>query len=106
MKPGLQLKISAKSEELKNLQDIKTSTDQIADQLELIGQKLDIMTDGAESVALILSNWKNVVDSISLASLGLLKYSSQALEQATPLPETLVRMNLHQDTNEGDEEDT
>lgn len=97
---SLQEKINAKREELHDLQELKNFTGILVSQLEQIEGKLDTMADGAESVALILSNWQNVVNSVSLASLGLLKYSSKDYEQDTPLPETLVRIALDKDEKE------
>lgn len=96
---NIQLRIEEKREEIQSLQELKNFTGVLADQLELLEQKLDTMANGAESVALILSNWQNVVNSISLASLGLRKYSSGDYDSKTPLPETLVRINLDKDEN-------
>lgn len=91
---ALQAKIDQKTEELKNLQDIKLLTASLAEELDQISEKLGVMTDGAESISLILSSWKNVVNSVSLASLGLAQHGQAS---ARPLPETLVRVDLHQD---------
>lgn len=91
MKSTLEQAIERKTEELRNLQEIRKFTAALADQLEQIESKLNVMADGAESVSLILSNWRNVVGSVSLASLGLLNY---AAGKKDPLPETLVRINL------------
>lgn len=94
---SLQEKISAKREELRDLQDLRKFTGLLVSQLEQIESKLDSMADGAESVALILSNWQNVVNSVSLASLGVLKYSAKDYEERAPLPECLVRIDLEKD---------
>lgn len=97
MSNSLQSKIEEKREELENLQELKKFTGILVTQLELIEQKFETMADGAESVALVLSNWKSVMNSVSLASLGLLKYSSKDFKDSVPLPECLVRIKLDKD---------
>lgn len=100
MKNSIQSKIEEKKEELQHLNELKNFTGILAAQLQQIEEKLDTMADGATSVALILSSWQNVVSSVSLASMGLLKYSSKDYETKTPLPECLVRINLDKDSEE------
>lgn len=90
-------KIAEKRQDLLRLQEFKQLTEKLADQLESIGDQLEIMKDGSESVALILSNWQSIVNSISMASLGLMKYSKQDYETGAPLPETLIRVRLDKD---------
>jgi DASH complex subunit DAD2 len=93
-------KIAEKRADLQKLQEFRQLTNELATSLEQVGEKLDIMKDGTESVSLILANWQNVVKSISLASLGLMKYSDQDYEIKTPLPEALVRIKLDKDEDE------
>lgn len=100
MKQLLQDKIQRKEDELKDLQEIKTYTGVLAEQLEQIEKKLDEMAGGAESIALVLSSWQNIMNSVSLASLGLLNYSKKDYDTKCPLPEPLVRINLHKDDAE------
>lgn len=90
-------KIIEKRADLEKLQEFRQLTNELATSLEQVGEKLDIMKDGTESVSLILANWQNVVKSISLASLGLMKHSDQDYETKTPLPEALVRIKLDKD---------
>lgn len=97
MKNSVQQKIEEKQRELEELTKIESSTHLLAQQLEEIGQKLDVMNDGAESIALVLSNWKNVVNAVSLASLGLAKHAKNVSEKTVPLPETLVRIKLKEE---------
>ncbi|SGZ58919.1 CIC11C00000002320 [Sungouiella intermedia] len=97
---SLQEKITAKREELHELRQLKKFTGLLAVQLEQIEAKLDTMADGAESVALILSNWQNVMNSVSLASLGLLKHANKDYDETPPLPECLVRISLDKDKEE------
>lgn len=100
MKTLLQTKIQQKEDELKDLQEIRSYTAILAEQLEQIEAKLDEMAGGAESVSLVLSSWQNIMNSVSLASLGLLNYSKKDYEAGCPLPEPLVRINLHKDTED------
>lgn len=93
----IQQKIAEKKTELDNLNEIKKFTSILTSQLEELEDKLDYMAEGTESVALVLSNWQNVVKSVSLASLGLLKYSEKDYESGAPLPECLVRIKLDKD---------
>lgn len=95
----IQQKIAEKRAELENLNEIKKFTSILTNQMEELEDKLDYMADGTENVALVLSNWQNVVKSVSLASLGLLKYSEKDYENGTPLPECLVRIKLDKDDN-------
>lgn len=99
----IQQKIAEKKAELENLNEIKKFTSILTNQLDELENKLDYMADGTESVALVLSNWQNVVKSVSLASLGLLKYSEKDYETGTPLPECLVRIKLDKDDNVGED---
>lgn len=94
---SLSARIAEKRQELESLSEIKYNTALLAEQLKSIEEKLDSMADGAESVALILSNWQNVINSISLASLALRKYGKKDFEDKEPLPECLVRINMNQD---------
>lgn len=97
MKTVLQTKIEQKEDELRDLQEIRSYTGTLAAQLEQIEEKLDEMAGGVESVALVLSNWQSIMNLVSLASLGLLNYSKKDYETGCPLPEPLVRINLHKD---------
>lgn len=93
----IQQKIADKRAELENLTEVKNLTGSLTAQLKDLEVKLAAMSDGTESVALVLSNWQNVVRSVSLASLGLLKYSEDDYETGKPMPETLVRIPLSKD---------
>lgn len=97
MKGSVQKTIDSKKEELAQFKLLNKYTYDLVLQLEEIEEKLEVMGDGAESVALILSNWQNVINSISLASLGLLKYNERKDGEENPLPETLIRIKLNQE---------
>ena len=100
----IQQRIADKRAELENLSDIKKLTSNLTSQLEQLESKLDYMAEGTESVALVLSTWQNVVRSVSLASLGILKYGEKDYEEGCPLPESLVRIRLDKDQEQEDQE--
>lgn len=100
----IQQKITEKRAELENLNEIKRFTAVLTNQLDQLQDKLNLMADGTESVALVLSNWQNVIKSVSLASLGLLKYTEKDYEEGVPFPEGLVRIKLDKDQEEESEE--
>lgn len=106
----IQQKIQEKRAELEYLNEIKRNSGILTTQLETLLSKLNDMADGTEAVALVLSNWQNVVSAVSLASLGLYKYSKKDYETETPLPEYLVRIKLEKDDApeiaESEEDDT
>lgn len=89
-------KITEKRNELESLNEIKKFSAMLNSQLEELEDKMNCMAEGTESVALVLSNWQNVVRSVSLASLGLLKYTAKEKDEKTtmPMPECLVRIRL------------
>lgn len=103
MSSSIQQKIAEKRAELESLNEIKHFTSTLTRQLEQLEQKLADMADGTEAVALVLSNWQNVVNSVSLASLGLLKYSLNDYDLGAPLPEYLVRIPLEAADNDDPE---
>lgn len=93
----IQQKIEEKRVELASLSEIKRCTEDLNGQLGKLEEQLNNMCEGTESVALVLSNWQNVVRSISLASLGLYKYGEKDYEDKKPMPESLVRIKLDKD---------
>jgi len=99
-------KIAEKRANLELLREFRLLTDELANELEQIGDQLETMKDGTSSVALILSNWQRVIQSISLASLSLLKLTNTATNEEVDqdaYPEPLIRINL-QDENEDEQE--
>ncbi|CUM62684.1 uncharacterized protein PRCAT00000238001 [Priceomyces carsonii] len=95
-------KLQEKRIELEKLMEFRDLSETLALQLEEVEEKLNKMNSGAESVALVLSNWQNVIRSVSLASLGLMKYTEKDYQDKVPLPESLVRIRLeNSDNNEG-----
>ncbi|OBA24358.1 DASH complex, subunit Dad2 [Metschnikowia bicuspidata var. bicuspidata NRRL YB-4993] len=102
MKNTLQQKIDEKARQLQELKEINRFTNILAQQLDEIEKKLEVMTDGSESVAYILSNWKNVASAISLASLGIANHASRVNDNNEPMPELLVRLNWSEDSDDID----
>lgn len=100
---SIQQKVIEKRAELDYLRDIRKTTSTLTGQLHELEGKLDTMADGAESAALVLSNWQNVVKSVSLASLGLMNYSKKDYEELQPLPECLVRIKLEKEPRDNEE---
>ncbi|ODQ81130.1 hypothetical protein BABINDRAFT_12389 [Babjeviella inositovora NRRL Y-12698] len=89
-------RIEDKKDELAKLIQVKEYSEVLGNQLELLQEKLSTMADGTEALSLVLSNWDSIIQSVSLASMGLMKYSENDYEneEEPPLPETLVRMRL------------
>lgn len=98
-------KIAEKRANLELLREFKTLTDELANELEIIGDRLETMRDGTSSVALILSNWQRIIQSISLASLSLLKLTNDGpngVVDRDAYPEPLIRINLDDNEQEGE----
>lgn len=99
-------KIAEKRANLELLREFKTLTDELANELELISDRLETMRDGTSSVALILSNWQRIIQSISLASLSLLKLTTNGQNvDRDAYPEPLIRVNLDEDGEQEEEVD-
>lgn len=82
---SLQQRISEKRKELDSLNQIKQLSENLATQLEQLEAKLDTLSEGSQckytikcfigawtnshsAVAIVLSNWNNIIKSASLAS--------------------------------------
>jgi DASH complex subunit DAD2 len=64
----LQTRINAKRAELENLGQLRDLSANLANQLGALERKLGTLRDGAQSVALVLANWDNVLRAISMAA--------------------------------------
>lgn len=64
----LQTRIAAKRAELENLRQLRDLSGELASQLAALEQKLSTLRDGAQSVALVLANWDNVLRAIGMAA--------------------------------------
>ncbi|EXJ78427.1 hypothetical protein A1O1_08827 [Capronia coronata CBS 617.96] len=64
----LQTRIAAKRAELENLRALRDLSANLATQLSTLEEKLGTLKDGAQSVALVLANWENVLRAINMAA--------------------------------------
>ncbi|KAE8348541.1 DASH complex subunit Dad2-domain-containing protein [Aspergillus coremiiformis] len=64
----LAARIASKKAELNNLKQLRDMSGTLAMQMQVLEQKIRTLNDGTEGVALVLSNWDNVLQSISMAS--------------------------------------
>ncbi|EAT87702.1 DASH complex subunit DAD2 [Parastagonospora nodorum] len=95
--PVLLARIAEKKAELANLKDLEALSGGLADQMQLLADKLSTLSDGTEAVAAVLSNWHNVLRAINMASTKLPKPKEEEDADAKPdadppLPQTLVRI--------------
>ncbi|KAM3074543.1 DASH complex subunit dad2 [Clarireedia jacksonii] len=100
--PILQARINEKKAELENLKQLRDLSAGLAGQMQMLEDKLSTLSDGTEAVATVLSNWHNVLQAISMASLKIPKPQESTSEQdeesqkksesELPLPQTLVRI--------------
>ncbi|KAF1839220.1 hypothetical protein BDW02DRAFT_564202 [Decorospora gaudefroyi] len=95
--PVLLARIAEKKAELTNLKDLQALSGGLADQMQMLADKLATLSDGTEAVAAVLSNWHNVLRAINMASTKLPKPkededAEQKTEDVPPLPQTLVRI--------------
>ncbi|KAK3372838.1 DASH complex subunit Dad2-domain-containing protein [Lasiosphaeria ovina] len=92
---ALAARVSEKKAELENLKELRNLSAALASQMEALEQKLATLSDGTEAIALVLSNWHNVLRAINMASAKLPKPStdeSSPVDDPAPLPQTLVRI--------------
>ncbi|KIW05264.1 uncharacterized protein PV09_03796 [Verruconis gallopava] len=90
---ALQARINEKKQELASLKELQALSSGLADQMEQLEQKLATLSDGTEAVAVVLSNWHNVLRAINMASSKLPQpRNDDASKTEHPLPETLVRI--------------
>ncbi|KAF2759450.1 hypothetical protein EJ05DRAFT_498664 [Pseudovirgaria hyperparasitica] len=91
-------KIEDKKAELAALKQLQQLSAGVADQMQILEEKLSTLANGTEAVAAVLSNWHNVLRAINMASMKLPKpknteeQEDDAKKEETPLPQTLVRI--------------
>ncbi|KAL2185069.1 hypothetical protein L209DRAFT_666674, partial [Thermothelomyces heterothallicus CBS 203.75] len=91
--PALVARVNEKKAELENLKELRDLSAAVATQMEALEQKLATLSDGTEAIALVLSNWHNVLRAINMASAKLPKPAAEPDdEDQPPLPQTLVRI--------------
>ncbi|KAJ4986474.1 dash complex subunit dad2 [Stagonosporopsis vannaccii] len=95
----LQQKIADKKTELANLKDLQALSGGLADQMQMLADKLQTLSNGTEAVAAVLSNWHNVLRAINMASkLAMIPKPKEEEDHEAkqeiqpPLPQTLVRI--------------
>ncbi|KAB5585909.1 DASH complex subunit Dad2-domain-containing protein [Coniochaeta sp. 2T2.1] len=91
--PGLVARVNEKKAELENLKELRDLSAAVATQMEALENKLGTLSDGTEAIALVMSNWTNVLRAINMASSKLAKPSAkEAAAGNIALPQTLVRI--------------
>ena len=63
---ALQARINQKRAELENLTQLRDLSSNLTQQLETLEAKLGTLRDGAQSIALVLANWENVLGVIRM----------------------------------------
>ncbi|EXJ82533.1 hypothetical protein A1O3_06346 [Capronia epimyces CBS 606.96] len=113
----LQTRIASKRTELENLRALRDLSANLATQLATLEEKLGTLKDGAQSVALVLANWENVLRAINMAAMKVPKPPEEGEgddadiaganpgrrvnSQSTPeLPVPLVRIPIQPKTEE------
>lgn len=66
--PVLLARINEKKQELEDLKQLRDLSAGLAMQMSVLEEKLATLSDGTEAVAMVLSNWHNVLRAISMAS--------------------------------------
>ncbi|ODV98179.1 hypothetical protein PACTADRAFT_47981 [Pachysolen tannophilus NRRL Y-2460] len=124
----LQQKILEKQKELKSLQVINNLINRLLLNFERLSGDLSKLSSGTDAIAMIMSNWSEILKIIKLSNLNLAlqtqRAAGESLSNTTldfekfendkdpddmPLPETLVRLRLNKDVEnnkEEEEEDT
>ncbi|EDK42450.1 DASH complex subunit DAD2 [Lodderomyces elongisporus NRRL YB-4239] len=118
-------KIAEKRSNLDQLREFRSLADDLVNELENIGEDLGRMKGGTASIASIVANWQNVIQSISLASIGLMRLVNEnaaneeekeemevegkdgekpklKLKEIVQYPEPLVRIKLEQERDFGE----
>ena len=122
---ALQARIHEKKSELESLRQLRDLSAGLAGQMQQLEEKLATLSDGTEAVAAVMANWGSVLRAVSMASgeytttchLGLWVMSyeyrgadllivagipkpredgGEAESEARQLPNTLVRIPIHQ----------
>ncbi|KAK4157487.1 DASH complex subunit Dad2-domain-containing protein [Chaetomidium leptoderma] len=89
---ALMARVNEKKAELENLKELRELSAAVATQMEALEQKLGTLSDGTEAIALVLSNWHNVLRAINMASAKLPRPPTESEDEAASLPQTLVRI--------------
>lgn len=82
-------RIASKRAELENLRQLRDLSAELAAQLAALEDKLSTLRDGAQSVALVLANWDNVLRAIGMAA-GMYMYFCDCVLRAALLCRSLI----------------
>ncbi|POS87350.1 hypothetical protein EPUL_002337, partial [Erysiphe pulchra] len=94
----LHARINEKKAELENLKQLRDLSAALAEQMQILEEKLATLSDGTEVVATVLGNWHSVLQAINLASQKLPRPNDDQMTLITSpqneaaLPQTLVRI--------------
>ncbi|KAF2863966.1 hypothetical protein K470DRAFT_254275 [Piedraia hortae CBS 480.64] len=92
----LQARVNAKKAELENLRQLRDLSADLACQMQNLEAKLATLNSGTECLAAVLGNWHNVLRAIHMASLSVQKTAQEGGAGDVSLPQTLVRIPIHQ----------
>ncbi|KAL8662528.1 MAG: hypothetical protein Q9202_004673 [Teloschistes flavicans] len=101
--PMLLARINEKKVELENLKQLRDLSANLAAQVQKLEERLSTLSDGAEAVAAVLSNWHTVLQAINMASVKIPQPKSleggdaTEISSDTLLPQTLVRIPIAQE---------
>lgn len=65
---ALQARVKEKQAELNSLKELQALSASVADQMQMLEDKLSTLADGTEAVATVLANWHSVLRAIHMAS--------------------------------------
>ncbi|KAI4216380.1 MAG: hypothetical protein LQ351_001390 [Letrouitia transgressa] len=97
-------RINEKKAELESLKELCDLSAGLASQMQTLEEKLSTLSDGAEAVAAVLSNWHTVLQAINMASMKLPKAKPEDCATVTHisetnLPHTLVRIPVEEQSS-------
>jgi DASH complex subunit DAD2 len=84
----LQARIAQKRAELDSLKQLRDLSANLTAQLEQLETKLSQLNDGAQSVALVLANWENVLSVIRMAGMKTGDVVAEKAGERSPEKET------------------
>ncbi|KAI4107780.1 MAG: hypothetical protein L6R37_001466 [Teloschistes peruensis] len=96
-------RINEKKAELEDLRQLRDLSANMAAQVQKLEERLSTLSNGAEAVAIVLSNWHTVLQAINMASVSILKPKSleggdaTEISPVTLLPQPLVRIPVEQE---------
>ncbi|KAL8741841.1 MAG: hypothetical protein Q9190_005600 [Brigantiaea leucoxantha] len=95
-------RINEKKAELENLKELRNLSAGLAAQMQALEERLSTLSNGAEAVAAVLSNWHTVLQAINMASIKMPKPTlgegkdNGGVTPEASLPQTLVRVPVEE----------